>query len=74
VGGNSQELNATGGVFHYEQHVQPLQQQRLDAEEVGGENAPGLRPQELPPAGPVAARSGIDAGLGNRHTVLAAIW
>lgn len=43
------------------------QQQRVDAEEIGGENASGLHPQELPPAGPVAARSGIDASsLENR--------
>jgi hypothetical protein len=62
VGGDSQEVNATARVLHYEQHVQPLQQQGLDAEEIGGENAAGLYPQELSPAGPVAARGGSDAG------------
>jgi len=41
VGGDSQKVNATGRVFHHEQHIQPLQQ-RVDAEEVRGENAPGL--------------------------------
>jgi hypothetical protein len=56
VGGDSQKVNATGRVFHHEQHIQPLQQQRVDAEEVRGEYARGLYPQELPPAGPVAAR------------------
>jgi hypothetical protein len=55
-------VDATGGVFHREQQVQPLWQQRLDAEEVGGENAAGLPAQELPPAGPVAAKGGINAG------------
>jgi hypothetical protein len=32
-------------VLHHEQHVQPLEQQRVDTEEVCGENAPGMHPQ-----------------------------
>jgi hypothetical protein len=40
-----------------------LEQQRVDTEEICGKNAPGLYPQELPPAWPVAGRSGIDASL-----------
>ncbi len=66
VGSDSENADAAGRVFDHEQHIQSLQQ-RVDAEEVGGENAPGLSAQELPPAGPVAARGGIDAGpLENR--------
>jgi hypothetical protein len=30
--------------------------------EIGGKNASGLHPQELPPAGPVAARGRVDTG------------
>jgi hypothetical protein len=55
-------MDPTGRVFHHEQHIQPLQQQGVDAEEIGGQNAPGLYPQELPPAGPVVARRRIDTG------------
>jgi hypothetical protein len=62
-------------VFHQEQHIEPLQHQRVDTEEVGAENAPGLHPQELAPAGPVAARAGsMPARWRIDHTVLAAIW
>jgi len=43
VSGDSEEVDASR-VFHHQQHGQPLQQQRLDAEEVGGQNAPGLAP------------------------------
>ena len=62
VGSDSQDVGATGRLFDHKQHIQPLEQQGVDTEEVRGENAPGLHPQELPPAGPVAARGGIDAG------------
>jgi hypothetical protein len=55
-------MDPTGRVFYHEYHVQPLEQQCIDTEEICGKNAPGLYPQELPPAWPVAARSGIDAG------------
>jgi hypothetical protein len=45
------------------------------AEEVGGENAAGLRPHELPPAGPVAQGvASMPARVRIDHTVLAAIW
>jgi hypothetical protein len=56
-------MDATGGVFHHEQHVQPVEQQRVNAEEIGGENTVGLPAKKLPPVGSVAPRSGIDAGL-----------
>ena len=63
MGSASEKMDATGGVFDHEQHVQPVEQQRINAEEIGGENPVGLPAKKLPPAGPVAARSGIDAGL-----------
>ena len=63
MGSASEKMDATGGVFDHEQHVQPVEQQRVNAEEIGGENPVGLPAKKLPPAGPVAARSGIDVGL-----------
>ena len=36
-----------GRVFHHKEHIQPLLQQRVDTEEVGSENAPGLVPAEI---------------------------
>jgi hypothetical protein len=45
-------VDAAGGVLHHEQHVEPLEQQGVDAEEVRGENAVGLGSQELPPTRP----------------------
>jgi hypothetical protein len=68
-------MDPAGRLLHHEQHVQPLQQQRDDAEEIGGENAAGLPTEELSPAGPVAAGAGsMPARLRIEHTVLAATW
>ena len=62
VGGDTQQVHAAGGMLHDEQNIEPLPQQRVDAKEVCGENAVCLGAQELSPAGPVAARCGIQAG------------
>jgi hypothetical protein len=43
-GGHPQE--ATGGVLHDEQHGEPVEQERVNADEVGGENAVCLSGQE----------------------------
>lgn len=48
VRGDAEEVDAAGGVLHDEQHLEPLQQHRIDAEEVGSENAVCLARQELP--------------------------
>jgi hypothetical protein len=40
VRGDSEEVGATGRVFHHEQHVQPLKQQRVDTEELTTPNLP----------------------------------
>jgi hypothetical protein len=45
-----------------EQNVEPVQQHRVDTEEVRGENAVCLGAQEFSPARPVAARCRVDAG------------
>ncbi len=73
VGRDAQEMNAAGGVLHHEQYVKPVQQQGVDAEEVGGEDAVCLGSQELAPGGAAAAWGGVDAArLRINHTVLGA--
>jgi hypothetical protein len=62
VRGDAEQVHAAGGMLDHEQDVEPVQQQRVDAEEVRGENAVCLRAQEFCPAGPLAARCGFDAG------------
>ena len=59
---DAEDGDAAGGVFDDEQHGQPLKQQCVDAEEVGGENPVGLGGQKASPGGAAAARSGVDAG------------
>jgi hypothetical protein len=61
VRGDAQEMDAASGVLDDEQHVQPLQQQRIDAEEVRGENALRLGCEELSPGGSVTARCRVNA-------------
>ena len=58
----AQEVDAAGGVLGDEQHVEPVQQHRVDAEEVGGEDAVCLGGEDLSPGGAAAARCGVDAG------------
>ncbi len=53
-----EKVDAAGHVLHHEQPIQPLEQQRVDTEEVCGQNAPGLP----------AHRSG-PGDLGEGHTV-----
>jgi hypothetical protein len=62
VRGDSEEVYGAGGVLYEEQDIKSLEQQRVDIEEVRGQNAPGLHAQELSPAQPVAARCGVDTG------------
>ena len=75
VGGDSQEVHPTGRVLHHEQHIQPLQQQCLDAEEIGGENAPRCTARNCRQLCPSRRGAGsIPALLRTDHTVLASIW
>lgn len=56
-------MDAAGDVLDDEHDVQPLEQQGVDAEEVGGENAVCLGGQELSPGGVAAAGRGVDAAV-----------
>jgi hypothetical protein len=75
VRGDTQQVHAAGGMLDDEQNVEPVPQQRVDAQEVRGENAVCLGAQEfgqLAPsrrgAGSMPARFRID------HTVQGASW
>ena len=57
VGGAAGEVDAAAAELDEEEHVQPLQRDRLDGEEVDREHALRLRPQERAP-GESASRAG----------------
>ena len=44
-----EHVDAAGGDLDHEQHVQPLQEHGVHGEEVHGQHALGLCPEELPP-------------------------
>jgi hypothetical protein len=67
VRGDAQQMHAASGMLDDEQNIEPVPQQRVDAQEVRGQNAVCLGAQEFSPARPVAARCRIDTGpLHNR--------
>jgi hypothetical protein len=55
------EPDATARVLDEEEHVQAAEQDRLDREEVAGDDAGRLRPQELAPAGAGPTRRRLQA-------------
>ena len=69
VGGDAGQVNPAGVQFDEEQHVQPLESDGVDGEEVARDDSGGLLAQECPPGGgrppwrgvqPVAAQRGAD--------------
>jgi hypothetical protein len=48
VGGHPEDVDPAGGKLDHKQHVQALEQDRVDLEEVARQHALGLRGQELP--------------------------
>ena len=62
VGRDAEQPDPPGRELDDEEEVQPAQQHGLDVREVAGEDARGLRGQELPPRLSHASRSGVDAG------------
>ena len=64
VGGDAEDVDGAGVYFHDEQGVQALQSDRVDVEQVGGEQAVGLGLEEGGPfaACRVAAWCGAEAG------------
>lgn len=56
------DVNGPGGMFDEEQHVDPLADHRVDAEQIAGQDPLGLRFEELAPGGPTASGSRIQPG------------
>src|SRR6266508_2850311 len=63
AGGAAGKVNAAAAELDEEKHVEPLQRDRLDSQEVDGEHALGLRPQEGTPGEPATPAGGANAGL-----------
>lgn len=61
VRGDPGHVQPAGAVLDEHQHVQPLEQHRLDDQEVTGDNGVRLSGEELPPGRPRPPRHGIDA-------------
>ena len=55
VGGDAEEVDPSGGHFHDHRRVQASQQDRVDVEEVDGQQASGLVAQEGTPVGVLLA-------------------
>jgi hypothetical protein len=55
VGGDAQDADGARLDLQHDQHIEPPQRHRVDAEDVDREHPGGLGAQELPPAGVVAA-------------------
>ena len=57
VSGHAEDVHAPGLYFHDEQHVEALEKDRVDVEEIARQQAAGLRPEECPPGGVQIARN-----------------
>lgn len=64
MSGHPGDVQSACAVFEEHQRVHPAQVDKVDVYEVGGDDALGLRGQELAPCRAVAARGRINAGRG----------
>ena len=62
VRGHPGHVQPSGAVLDEHQHIEPLEQHRLDDQEVTGDDGVRLGGEELPPGRPGPPRRGIDAG------------
>ncbi|MEA2259786.1 MAG: hypothetical protein QOJ51_2611 [Acidobacteriaceae bacterium] len=64
VGGYAEDMDSAGVHFHDEKDVESAQRDGVEGEEVGGQQPPGLSPQEGSPPGVCSAwcRSETDSG------------
>jgi hypothetical protein len=62
--GHSAQVKSAGSVLDEHQHVQPLEEYRLDDQEVTGDDGVRLDRDELPPGRSGPPRRGIDAAAG----------
>ena len=61
--GDTGQVSPAGGVLDHDQRVDATEQHGVHVDEVGGEEAAGLRGQELPPGRAGTAWRGIDPGI-----------
>jgi hypothetical protein len=64
VSGDAQGVHPPCADLHHEEHVQASEEDRVDVQEVAGEDSVRLGGQELPPGGRRAARGGCEPGRG----------
>ena len=62
VGGDAEDVHATAGVLDDEEDVEPVRGDRVEVEQVAGEDAVGLRSQELRPGRSGSAWRRVDPG------------
>ena len=62
VGGDAEDVDAAGGVLDDEERVEPVQGDRVEVEQVAGQDRLGLRAEELRPGRTGPSRRGIDPG------------
>jgi len=62
VGGDAEDVYPTGGVLDDEERVEPVQGDRVEVEQVAGEDRLGLRFEELCPGRSGPSRRGVDSG------------
>jgi hypothetical protein len=62
VGRGTQDVHPAGPDLHHEQHVDPDQTDGVHVQEIAGEDALGLRGQELGPGRARPSRRGADSG------------
>jgi hypothetical protein len=62
VRGDAQDVYPAGGVFDDEERVEPVQGDRVEGEQVAGQDRVRLGPQELGPRWSGSARRWVDAG------------
>ena len=76
VGGDAEDVHAAGGVLDDEERVQPVQGDRVEVEQVAGQDRVRLRAQELASTTvrPAAARGRCRRRAGFVQTVEAPIW
>jgi hypothetical protein len=71
--GHTDDVDLPGGDLNEEQHVDPLQEHRVDGEEVTGQDRARLGGEELPPGRPGPSWCRVNIGfVQNFHVVLAA--
>jgi hypothetical protein len=75
MGGDAENVHPTAGVLDDEERVEPVQGDRVEVEQIAGEDRRGLRSEELRQVGPARRGAGsIPAVSRIRQTVEAPIW